>query len=233
VDKLDTWKPVHVALSGGKDSIVLADLFLRAEIRHQLYTYRTSIDHPQVIQFLNHNYPGAIVLRTKRTFYNLILANGLPSPRRRFCCYYFKERYGSNSIVATGIRRQESQARSTRQMYEQAKNLKSKKIFNPLIHWTDADIWNYIDVLGLPYPDLYDTSQSRIGCLFCPMSSPSQIDLAIREFPGRYKAIISALNTHLGTHPNAYVHIPVERTAESIFDWVYYGRTRQAPRKGA
>ena len=42
---------------------------------------------------------------------------------------------------------------------------------NPIIDWTDADVWNFIRANGIPYCDLYNEGFHRLGCIGCPMAS--------------------------------------------------------------
>lgn len=38
---------------------------------------------------------------------------------------------------------------------------------NPILIWTDKDIWEYIHRYSLPYASVYDTGVPRTGCIFC------------------------------------------------------------------
>lgn len=38
---------------------------------------------------------------------------------------------------------------------------------NPILIWTDEDIWNYIKRFDLPYASIYDKGVNRTGCIFC------------------------------------------------------------------
>lgn len=47
-------------------------------------------------------------------------------------------------------------------------------IVNPIIEWTDADVWDFLNkVVQVPHCELYDPpyNRHRIGCILCPMSS--------------------------------------------------------------
>lgn len=37
----------------------------------------------------------------------------------------------------------------------------------PLSFWTEADVWGYIRMYGLPYCPVYDMGYERTGCVFC------------------------------------------------------------------
>ena len=53
-------------------------------------------------------------------------------------------------------------------------NGKDSIIVNPLIEWTDADVWDFLNkVVEVPHCELYDPpyNRHRIGCILCPMSS--------------------------------------------------------------
>lgn len=53
-------------------------------------------------------------------------------------------------------------------------NGKDSIIVNPIIEWTDADVWNFLNkVMEVPHCELYDPpyNRRRIGCILCPMSS--------------------------------------------------------------
>jgi phosphoadenosine phosphosulfate reductase len=46
---------------------------------------------------------------------------------------------------------------------------KNKYMLNPIIEWTDDEVWEYIKLFNLPYNPLYDQGFSRVGCIGCPM----------------------------------------------------------------
>ena len=53
-------------------------------------------------------------------------------------------------------------------------NGKDSIIINPIIEWTDADVWQFLNkVMQVPHCELYDPpyNRHRIGCILCPMST--------------------------------------------------------------
>ena len=44
-----------------------------------------------------------------------------------------------------------------------------KTTVNPIIEWTDADVWDFIHTHTIPYCSLYDEGHKRLGCIGCPM----------------------------------------------------------------
>lgn len=50
---------------------------------------------------------------------------------------------------------------------------------NPIIDWTDGEVWEFIKEYNIPYCTLYDEGFKRLGCIGCPMGSKEQ---RIREF---------------------------------------------------
>ena len=69
-------------------------------------------------------------------------------------------------------------------------------LVNPIIEWTDADIWEFIKAMKIPYCGLYDEGFSRIGCVGCPLGG----DHRYREFerwPGFKERYIRAFDRML------------------------------------
>lgn len=51
-------------------------------------------------------------------------------------------------------------------------NGKDKILLNPIIEWTEQDVWEFLDkVVEVPHCELYDQGWTRIGCVCCPMAS--------------------------------------------------------------
>ena len=88
---------------------------------------------------------------------------------------YLKEKSGTGRRVVTGIRWAESFQRRNRKSVEHCIKDKSKIIINPIIDWTDTEVWAFIEEGHLPYCCLYDEGWKRIGCLLCPMAGKHRL----------------------------------------------------------
>lgn len=237
-----------VAFSGGKDSIVLADLVKQANVAHRLEHNLTTIDAPEVVRFIRRNYPDCIINRPKKTFWQLCEhARMLPSQRIRFCCQKLKERTGAETVTLTGVRQAESYRRSKREEVEiytrrrhpgyvkgtfdqfdehretevQCIRGKDKLIVNPILYWTENDIWAYIQHYNLTYPELYDRGYSRVGCLFCPMANQKNILKEAREYPRYYEAYLRMISRiQKSRKDNGDNSIFVQLTPEQAFRWM-------------
>ncbi len=73
-----------------------------------------------------------------------------------------------NDAWITGIRREQSPTRAeTRPVEWDAARGVWK--FNPLVNWTDNDVWAYVREHDLPYNALHDSGYSSIGCAPCTL----------------------------------------------------------------
>ena len=50
-----------------------------------------------------------------------------------------------------------------------------KTLVNPIIDWEDEDVWEFIHKYNVPYCELYDQGEKRLGCIGCPMSGSKQM----------------------------------------------------------
>lgn len=153
------------------------------------------------------NYP---TYKGKRaTMWNLIPQKLLPPTRiMRYCCKVLKEQSGRNRMITTGVRWDESVRRKkTRATYELFTNnienkillndnddkrmlfencqLKAKRIVNPIIDWTNRDIWDYIHSEKIQMNPLYSCGFNRVGCIGCPMAGKGR-NLEFAKYP-KYK----------------------------------------------
>jgi phosphoadenosine phosphosulfate reductase len=140
------------------------------------------------------------------TMWKLIEKYGFPSRQMRFCCERLKEAAGQNAYCILGIRWAESlRRRNGRFIYEMAgrkimtnndneatrrmtenRMKKNKYMLNPIIEWSDEEVWEYIKEYALPYNPLYDNGHKRVGCIGCPMRANKK---ELEENP-RYAGVI-------------------------------------------
>lgn len=164
----------YLAFSGGKDSIVIHDLALKSGVKFKAHFNVTTVDPPELLRFIKINYQAVEWHHPELTMWQLIVKKLMPPTRlARYCCAYLKERSGGG-IVVTGVRCKESFKRSKRKMFEACFKDNRKFYLNPIIDWTEKEVWEYIRANNIPYPSLYDEGFKRIGCIGRPMAGKNR-----------------------------------------------------------
>jgi phosphoadenosine phosphosulfate reductase len=136
-----------------------------------------------------------------KTMWNLIPKNGLPTRHQRWCCKELQEFGGMGRYCITGVRWEESANRKNNRALHEIKGKtkedkiilnndndmrrkltelcipKRKFILNPIIDWTENDVWEFIKFKNIPYNPLYDMGYKRVGCIGCPLSYNNKNEL--------------------------------------------------------
>lgn len=119
-------KPLVVCYSGGKDSQVLVNLAIKAEIPFVASHSLTTVDAPETVYTVRETFDAlrsrgieATIDRPEMTMWQLIPKKRMPPTRLvRYCCECLKEEKSSNSFIATGVRSDESHQRKSRDTFE-------------------------------------------------------------------------------------------------------------------
>ena len=90
---------------------------------------------------------------------------------RKQCCHIrkiepLKRAFKGLDVWICGLRREQSVTRTANQMVEWDDNNGLLKV-NPLIEWTETQVWDYIRKNNIPYNDLHDKGFPSIGCQPC------------------------------------------------------------------
>ena len=216
----------YVAFSGGKDSIVMYDLVKRSGVKHGVHFNMTTIDPPEIYAFIKKYYPEVIWESPKRSMFAAIRSRQIPPTRQiRYCCAELKELHGLGRVVVTGVRRQESASRRVRQAYEVSRLKKNTYYCNPIIDWSESDVWGYIKSNKLSYPSLYDEGYDRIGCIMCPLQNRYGMLRDAVKFPKHYKAYLRAFKKMLQNcaEKGKGDGLLKWKTPEDVMFWWIYG----------
>ena len=179
----------YVAFSGGKDSVVILDLVKRAGVKYDAHYNVTTVDPPELVQFIKREHPEVGWNMPKMSMWELIPYKRLPPTRViRYCCSVLKEGGGPGRRIVTGVRRDESSKRANRRSVEQCLRSKSKTFINPIIDWSDDDVWSYIRENSIPYCTLYNEGFRRLGCIMCPMQGEKGMLRDAKRWPKYYRA---------------------------------------------
>lgn len=187
ISLLQAWEPpegYYLAFSGGKDSVAIYDLAVKAGVKFDAHYCVSPIDPPQIYKFIKENYPDVIWDFHAKGFWKMVDKKGLPRMNARWCCRIIKEAGGEDRVVIVGNRRAESVKRSKQCYIEIGRSKKAGKIFiRPILNFDDYDIWQYIRENKLPYCSLYDEGFKRLGCVLCPFESASNLERTEIYFP--------------------------------------------------
>jgi phosphoadenosine phosphosulfate reductase len=175
---IDPENGYYGCFSGGKDSIVVKEIARRAGVKIKWHYSVTTIDPPELVRFIRAVHPDVEWMRPKQNFFTRMAVKGLPTRRMRWCCEEFKETGGAGLLKVTGIRAAESPRRAKAwSIMTPWKGGKGGWVQNPILHWSDENVWEFIRGEKLPYCSLYDEGFKRLGCVGCPMSSNRRKEL--------------------------------------------------------
>ena len=105
-------------------------------------------------------------------------------------------------------------------------SLKGKRILNPIIDWTEEDIWYFIRKYQVPYCCLYDQGFCRIGCIGCPLASIRSREREFERYPKYRDAYIRAFDRMVKARTASGKSKGNWKDGESVFRWWMYGNEK-------
>jgi phosphoadenosine phosphosulfate reductase len=157
-----------MACSFQKEESVLIDLLMGIEPGARVFTIDTGVLFPQTYD----------VWRQIEDRYGLQIevmdATSTNGPWTAAHCCSARKVAGLEQALTgaeawiTGIRREQSPTRAGAAKLERDDARRVWK-FNPLVDWSDADIWGYVHENELPYHPLHDGGYDSIGCAPCTL----------------------------------------------------------------
>lgn len=184
---------VVVAFSGGKDSLLVLHLVRQYYPQVAVCFNNTGVEYPetsafvkQIVQDWSLNFISTPPY--KKSFWECVKEYGFPEKTKSHfkdigkqfkakCCYYLKERPMELAIrehcwlgMFTGVTAVESRvrmfvARDKGICYHTVKYNIHK--INPILWWTEEEVWDFTKQEGLPRNPLYDMGAHRVGCMPC------------------------------------------------------------------
>lgn len=134
------------------------------------------------------------------------------------------ERTDKGGVVLTNDN--EDSRRVVEQCYK-----RHKTTLNPIIDWSDTDVWTFIRANGIPYCKLYDEGFTRLGCIGCPMAGTRTRERDFTRWPKYKTAYLLAFEKMLEKRRERHEKDPTRpvwksngqdvqnATPEDVFNW--------------
>jgi phosphoadenosine phosphosulfate reductase len=170
-----------LASSFGAEDMVLTDLIARHALPIRIFTLDTGRLPEETLALIErtrerYGVPVDVYTPDARLLQQFVRANGVNAfyrgvELRRGCCAVRKTEPLARALVAkgawiTGLRRAQSVTRADIAV-EEFDAVHGLPKFNPLVDWSDDDVWTYIRTHGVPYNPLHDRGYPSIGCAPC------------------------------------------------------------------
>jgi phosphoadenosine phosphosulfate reductase len=176
-----THSPVSFASSLGAEDMVLTDIIAKYLPEIEIFSLDTG-RLPQETYELMQEVPRHYGIRLKvyfpdsRAVEDYVAESGMNGfynsvEARKRCCYVRKVEplrralQGKGAWV-TGLRRSQAVTRGNFELASFDADFGLHK-YNPLLEWSDKDVWDYIREHGVPYNKLHDKFYPSLGCAPC------------------------------------------------------------------
>ena len=93
----------------------------------------------------------------------------------------------------------------------------TRTMLNPILDWTDSDVWQFLKYYGCEANPLYQCGKSRIGCIGCPMKSFQGMQTDFSIYPKYKKLYIKAFDRMLKAHPEKDYYS--WKNGLDVYDW--------------
>lgn len=167
--------------SGGKDSLVVLHLIrtlCNEMVPFPVFNIDTTLKFPETLKFRDEMARqwnlNLIVLKNASAAEKLKIGQD-----KKTCCQLLKitplkealVHYGIQGLI-TAIRWDEQEIRSNEQPLSPREDPHHMRI-HPILHFSEADIWDYIHAFRLPYCKLYDQGYRSLSCMPCTHKADS------------------------------------------------------------
>lgn len=89
---------------------------------------------------------------------------------------------------------------ANRRMVEQCYRTQ-KTMVNPIVDWTDKDVWDFLNENGIPHCSLYEEGYKRLGCIGCPLAGTREMLRDFERYPKYKDNYIRAFQRMIDRHP--------------------------------
>ena len=175
------FSPVTFANSLGAEDMVLTDLIAKFQPDIELFsldTGRLPAETYDLIQAVDKRYSVSLKVYFPESadVEALVAKNGINGfydsvENRKACCFVrkvapLKRALAGKKAWITGMRRDQAVTRGALEVsaFDAEQGLQK---FNPLLDWSNADVWAYIKQYDVPYNKLHDRFYPSIGCAPC------------------------------------------------------------------
>ena len=96
---------------------------------------------------------------------------------------------------------------------------------NPIIDWTDAEVWEFIKANDIPYCGLYNEGFHRLGCIGCPLARQKGREIEFNRWPKYKNAYLLAFAAMLTRRKEIGRPFKItgaeikDATPEDVFNW--------------
>lgn len=178
---IENHKNVAFSSSLGAEDQVITDMIFKVDKETKVFTLDTGRLHSETYKVLDAtNLKYGVKLEVYfpkfESVENLYKTQGVNGhfesiENRKNCCNIrkiepLKRALEGVNIWITGLRASQSVTRNSMKAIEWDENFKVIKI-NPLLNWSEDDVWDYIKENKVPYNKLHDIGYPSIGCEPC------------------------------------------------------------------
>jgi len=173
----------RVALSSSlaAEDQTLTDIMLKQDKEARIFTLDTGRLHPETYDVmdatnLKYNIKIDVYFPNEQNVQELYKTQGVNGhyesiDKRKNCCFVRKieplqRALKDLDVWITGLRATQSVTRTEMPLVEYDANFDVIKV-NPIINWSEEDVWDYIKENRVPYNKLHDQGFPSIGCAPC------------------------------------------------------------------